>query len=128
MTMDHHALQSAQGWSNLLSMNHEVRASLAAFEAAPLAETDGGSTRSGSLRLRTTDPRNRLYRANGALGVRVCKEWREFEAFRPWALGSGWKQRLRLARLRIRGPYSPANCRWVTRGVMSERYRSVWRR
>jgi len=38
-----------------------------------------------SLRLRTTDPSNRQYRANGALGVRVCREWKEFEAFLAWA-------------------------------------------
>lgn len=81
-----------------------------------------------SLRMRTTDPLDPKYRANGALGVRVCREWRSFEAFRSWAVRSGWKPGLCLARVRLRGSYSPANCEWITRRKMSERYRSVWRR
>jgi len=63
-----------------------------------------------SLRARTTDPRGRGWKANGGLGVRLCTEWQQFEAFRSWALRLGWKPCLCLARIRVPGPYSPGNC------------------
>ena len=63
-----------------------------------------------SLWPRTTDPDDRLYRANGAIGVRVCREWRDFEAFHRWATRTGSKPNLCLARIWGRGPSCRANC------------------
>ena len=75
-----------------------------------------------SLRGRTTDPRGRGWKVNGALGVRMRPDWQDFGALRSWAMRSGWRPGLCLARVQDRGPYSPGNCEWVTRGEMSERY------
>jgi len=74
-----------------------------------------------SLLSRTTKARHPLYSANGAIGVRVCREWQDFESFFRWALRSGSKPELCLARIRRRGPYSPENCEWLTRSQMSAR-------
>lgn len=67
-----------------------------------------------SLRARTTNSRHPLYASNGALGVKVCREWEDFEVFLRWALDKGSQPNLCLSRIVRRGPFSPANCRWIT--------------
>ena len=75
-----------------------------------------------TLRSRTTDPSHPLYSSNGAIGVRVCREWREFEPFLRWAmLTEGAGAGRMLARVRRRGSYSPENCEWVTQAEMNVR-------
>jgi hypothetical protein len=71
-----------------------------------------------SLWKRTTDPKVVLYKSCGAQGVRVCAEWRNFEPFFEWAIATGAKPGLCIARIRRLGPYSPANCVWSTRAEL----------
>jgi hypothetical protein len=68
-----------------------------------------------SMRARCRNPDDRLYHYAGARGIRVCRDWGRFAAFREWALRSGWKPGLCLVRLDDRTGYSPGNCRFVTR-------------
>ncbi len=67
--------------------------------------------------------KRRCYNANhpdyhryGGRGIRVCKEWLDFQAFAAWA-DSTYKEGMALDRTnnhkKYRG-YSPENCRWVT--------------
>ena len=59
----------------------------------------------------TTDP---LYPYNGALGVKVCREWTQVGPFLEWATRAGARPGLWLARIDRRKGYSPRNCEWVT--------------
>lgn len=49
-------------------------------------------------------------------GIGVCPEWDEsYEAFRDWALASGYADGLELDRIDNDRGYEPGNCRWATR-------------
>jgi hypothetical protein len=60
------------------------------------------------------NPRNHSYALYGARGARVAEEWRSFEPFYRWALASGYRRGLRLARWDGNRPYGSKNCVWVT--------------
>ncbi len=60
----------------------------------------------------------RSYKAYGAKGITVCKEWRDsFPAFRDWSLTNGFSEELQIDRRKNELGYSPENCQWVTAKV-----------
>ena len=58
---------------------------------------------------------HRAYVNYGARGIKVCKEWRDYRAFRDWARGSGYQEGLTIDRINNDWGYEPDNCRWATR-------------
>lgn len=50
----------------------------------------------------------------GGRGIKVCDEWKDYLAFREWALANGYDDSLSLDRVDVNGDYCPENCRWVT--------------
>ncbi len=63
---------------------------------------------------RCRDKGHSKYRWYGGKGIRVSAEWRnDFDAFREWALKSGFDPSLSLDRIDPDADYSPWNCRWI---------------
>lgn len=55
----------------------------------------------------------------GGRGITVCDEWKEYEAFRNWALSNGYDENAphgncTLDRINNDLGYFPSNCRWVS--------------
>jgi hypothetical protein len=67
-----------------------------------------------TMRQRCEKPHCSGYHKYGAKGIKVCEEWRSFEAFRDWAFANGYKENLTIDRKDPRGNYEPSNCRWST--------------
>ena len=64
------------------------------------------------------DPKHERYASYGAKGITICDEWKDsFHAFQEWSLLNGYKEKqgLVLHRIDPAGPYSPDNCKWVSR-------------
>lgn len=69
------------------------------------------------MRQRCEKPNCTGWQKYGAKGIRVCKEWNNFECFRDWALKNGYNEHLTLDRINPKGNYEPSNCRWATQKV-----------
>lgn len=63
---------------------------------------------------RCINPRANSYNRYGGRGITVCDEWREYDAFRAWAIANGYRKGLSLDRHpNGDGDYEPSNCRWT---------------
>jgi hypothetical protein len=66
-----------------------------------------------NLKTRCLNPSYPAYANHGALGIQLCKRWREFENFYA-DMGPRPSSRHSIKRHNNDGPYDPANCFWGT--------------
>lgn len=65
---------------------------------------------------RCYDENHHSYVRYGGRGIIVCDEWKNnAENFILWSIDNGWKPKLEIDRMNNDGPYSPHNCRFVTK-------------
>lgn len=55
------------------------------------------------------------YPLYGAVGIDVCKEWKNLDTFVEWALSNGYADDLTIDRVDGTKGYCPNNCRWVSK-------------
>lgn len=61
------------------------------------------------------------YNYYGGKGIKVCKDWENYENFRDWAVSSGYDDTLTIDRINPNKDYEPNNCRWITSSENSAR-------
>lgn len=66
-----------------------------------------------SMRQRCGNPKNMDYKSYGGRGILVCDEWKDYTAFKRWALSNGYADNLSIDRINVDGNYEPGNCRWA---------------
>lgn len=77
------------------------------------------------MKSRCTDTNADQYKDYGGRGISVCDEWKSsYEAFRDWAIGSGYVDGLTLDRIDVNGDYNQSNCRWVNMKTQSNNKRN----
>ena len=63
---------------------------------------------------RASNKKSKTFQNYGARGITVCDEWKDFVAFKDWALANGYSDNLTIDRRNNDGNYEPSNCRWTS--------------
>ena len=77
-----------------------------------------------NMRNRCNNSRDHHYNRYGGRGIKICKEWDDFEKFENWAIDHGYNENLSLDRINNDDGYYPGNCRWVNATVQANNRRS----
>ena len=62
------------------------------------------------------ESKTRLYAIHGRmLRTGICDEWRDYLTFKAWALENGYQEGMTTDKITRGQPYSPENCRFITK-------------
>ncbi|MBO7671969.1 hypothetical protein J6S88_01020, partial [bacterium] len=79
-----------------------------------------------SMKARCFYKTNHAYKWYGAIGIRVCDEWKnDFMSFYNWSMENGYSEHLSIDRIDVNGNYEPNNCRWTTMEVQQNNRRNT---
>ena len=81
------------------------------------------------MRERCNNPASQEAERYGGRGIKVCKEWDDFEKFYEWAYANGYEEKAKrgdctLDRIDNDGDYEPSNCRWADMKVQGRNRRN----
>jgi len=62
------------------------------------------------IKSRCNSPTNKDYKSYGGRGIRVCKEWEDYETFAKWAEGRFENSEMSIERIDVEGDYESSNC------------------
>lgn len=85
------------------------------------------------MKKRCDNPSSKSYKYYGGQGVTVCNEWKDYTAFKEWALKNGYdedapKWKCTIDRINPFGNYEPSNCRWIPMSEQSKNKRKNYKR
>lgn len=66
------------------------------------------------IRDRCLNPKGKDWKRYGGRGIKCCKQWNSYVAFKSWALSHGWQDGLIMDRRDNNRGYYPSNCRFVS--------------
>lgn len=76
------------------------------------------------IKTRCYNGKSNNYKYYGGRGIKLCEEWRDFQAFYDWSINNGYKKGLSIDRIDPNGDYEPGNCRWTTMKVQQNNRRN----
>jgi hypothetical protein len=78
-----------------------------------------------NMRGRCLNEKIECYKNYGGRGIKLFKEWENFETFYTWAINNGFEIGLTIERIDNDGDYCPSNCKWITLSEQQKNKRTV---